>query len=153
MFRLSYRTSYYFSHPNKFISEIYRDIYAGIRSIIRWIPVLWFDRNYDWTYLVRIMERKFELMESQHRNHGYYVGAEISAKQLKICQELCQRIRNDYNYFPNDQWSPEIGPWHQRYRDQKFKKPERQCYEDYMRQQDIDLLTKMIAKHLQKWWT
>lgn len=57
--------------------------------------VLWRDRDWDYSRLLAMMERKLRRMSDHLAKHGHTVGSDRHAKQLKIAAELCKRIRLD----------------------------------------------------------
>ena len=54
MFRFPYRWT-----PKTILKNLdyaFWDIYLGIKNTIKYLPVIWFDRDFDWEYLARLME-------------------------------------------------------------------------------------------------
>lgn len=157
MIRFGYNWRYYARHPLRLISEVYWDSRQGVASIWDWLPILWYDRDWDWCYLMEMMERKF-LRMAKVMDRGYHVGADLSARELRMAAQLCKRIRNTHYYWVwddpirNKDWAPPLGPWHHRYDNHMFDKKYHKCYDDYMIEQDTDLLFKLMRRKLRTWW-
>lgn len=39
-----------------------RSLMRGIKNVVRWFPIIWRDRDFDWSFLVRIVVAKLEFM-------------------------------------------------------------------------------------------
>lgn len=94
LFRVSYRwlSSYWWEN----ITGILYDLKNGSINVVRWIPVIWFDRDWDWEFLNRILIYKFERM-AKAMDEGHLLHAPDRAGQLRICALLCKRMSED-NY-------------------------------------------------------
>jgi len=174
MIRFTYRWSYYFDHPLQFIDEIYHDIRQGLEKIWQWTPIIWYDRDWDQDYMLRIWEKKLDLMAKNFEKYDLHVGRERKVRQLKTCRELIRRIRNEHYYLtgepkmtsePTDNpkfhrivisddwdWAPPLGPWRHVKTNGVVTEKYAQMYDDYMIKQDIDLLFKIMSKHMLGWW-
>jgi len=129
IFRIPYRWL-----PSTFFANVYsmwHDICHGIANVIRWIPVIWFDEDYDWSPLAEIMEWKLRRMSKVLYN-GHHVGSNKDAKRTLICAEILKRIREDKPIEPITRISVE--------RDMARKK------------EWGELMGKIIGKHLRGWW-
>ena len=77
------------------ISKLYWDIYYGIRNIVRWFPVIWKDRQWDYHFLFGLLRFKLGLMEKFFREDALYVGAEEDAFVLRSCCNVLDRLIDD----------------------------------------------------------
>ena len=68
---------------------------AGIRNIIKWIPIIWYDIDFDWDPLAKIMEFKLRNMAESFRYNNHTVNCQDNAKDMLICAELLKRLRED----------------------------------------------------------
>jgi len=107
---------------------MYWDIHLGIKNIFRLIPIIWFDFDFDWEPLVKIMEYKLRRMEKVFRN-GNHVGCEKDAKRMLICAILLKRLRED-----------------------KYWKDSRGNKEIYRAKYDQEYCFKIMGKYLTGWW-
>ena len=122
------------------IKDFFRGIKPGLRNVIRWFPVIYKDRWWDHSFLYPILKKKLELMEENFRLRGCHVGNEKDAKNMKICVLLLDRLINDayIDYNGERGWAPEV-KW-------SYEK------EEEMINQDLDLLFKLLRKHIRTWW-
>ena len=139
------------------IKSFYFYFKYGIENLIEWFPLIWADRDWDHNYLIEILRFKLSKMSKLHKDYGNCVQSPTYAKQLKICSILCQRLldkkyvteemdklfvrKMNYNVSPIDTGIDD----HDKFRRLANK-------EKLMEKQDLELLTKMINKHLTKWW-
>lgn len=78
------------------MQTLWYNIKYGIENLIRWFPVIWKDRNWDYYYFFKILEKKLGLLEETHTD-GIYIGWQPVAKKLKIAKNLCKRLAEE-NY-------------------------------------------------------
>lgn len=84
-------------YPIYNLRRLYFNIHYGLRNLIRWLPVIWKDRDWDEEYLMIIMQKKLEQMENLHRNHGHAENSEDVANEIKDCiVALSRAMENDY---------------------------------------------------------
>lgn len=57
--------------------------------------ILWNDRDWDYSRLLAMMERKLQRMSKHIGEYGHGVHSPRHARQLMIAAELCKRIRSD----------------------------------------------------------
>lgn len=113
------------------------DIWYGIINIFRWIPVIWSDRDYDWAYLARIMEYKFQRMSKLLKN-GHHILSERDSRRMLVCAELLKRLRTE-EYLYHEVIDIPVIP-HNAKKDDMIGK----YYQEY--------LGTIIGKHLRSWW-
>lgn len=157
------------------ISTWYYNLKYGLINLWRWRRTIWRDRDWDHIYLLDIMKKKIEQMEMCERRWSLHISALRHAKQLMVCRLLIERIKND-DYFS---WLERIKPGYNDkptpfymtlYRGARksikealdvdgfmmhyplLNPAESFEHENYMKQQDYDLLFKIMAKHIQEWW-
>lgn len=71
------------------------DLSQGIKNLIRWFPIIWRDRDWDWKFLACIMEFKLRTMSENMRIYGVATTAARDARQMLICAELLKRLQAD----------------------------------------------------------
>ena len=81
---------------------IITDITDGVRNVIRWAPVIWFDADFDWEYLATVMEYKLRRSAKLETTVGHHVGSKRDGQRMLICAEILKRLRAD-DYFDNAQ--------------------------------------------------
>jgi len=77
-----------------------RSIYYGIQNVVRWIPVIWDDQDWDWIFLARILEYKLRRMSYHELTYGHHTTSKRDAKQQLICANLLARLVKD-DYYEN----------------------------------------------------
>jgi hypothetical protein len=114
------------------------DLPYGLRNLWRWLPIIWEDRDWDYVYLLRVMEAKMRWMSVCLRDHGHLLHSDRYARQLAVCAALAKRIRED-NYHENliDVDITSYKYWSRAERNRK---------------NDLAYLGKMIGKYLSHWW-
>ena len=72
------------------------DIIVGIKNIIYWIPVIYKDRDWDGSYLYKIIDTKLTRMHKKFLN-GHLVHTKKDMRKLSIAIETMRRLRR-YTY-------------------------------------------------------
>ena len=114
-----------------------KNLFWNITNIMRWIPVLWNNWDWDFCFLLIIMEHKLNRMASRFESKGCAVDSKKMARQIRICALLCERIKKD-NYDSGPFWIHSTTNW--------------LYYTESIIDQDVRLLTKMLNKHMRTWW-
>lgn len=135
-----------------------------IKALFYWLPFIWKDRWWDWIFIIQLLEAKLRWDAKHYKKHGHLISNEKQAKQMLIAAALCKRLADgNYNLFFSKKWVPNSeeenkeglflfndhleGEWIGPFAGDNWIK-----YEDYMIQQDLDYLFKILNKHLQTWW-
>ena len=157
--------------------SLYYNIKYGIENLFVWLPVIWHDRDWDEYFLWAILEHKFKRMEHLFRVYGHHVGADKTAHKLKICQLLCKRLKEEEYTTPYEKRNESHFEWFRKKFEQSMSREPDEAgiitvvgegdrgdepdgrwilpahkHEEDMIQQDIDLLCKIMNKHVQSWW-
>ena len=159
------------------IKYFFRDVKHGIQNVITWLPIIWKDRWWDHWFFFVVLHKKLDLMEKNFRSYGHHTNADKDADKMKICVLLVKRIIDD-NYHemaskqhrenwgePNFNWIDtehpdlvELKITYDSVKNDKDKAQERREFktaieqEHFLREQDIEMLFKLIKKHIQTWW-
>ena len=80
------------------IKNFYYDVKYGIENLIKWVPIIWKDRDYDWNYIFYILEAKLKKHLKRLENIQLYVNQEKDVKIIRICLKLINRITEE-NYI------------------------------------------------------
>jgi len=153
------------------------DARQGIKNLIEWFPIIWKDRWWDHWFIYAVLHRKLSLMEHNFRHHGVSANRKHDADKIKLCVLLLERLRDD-NYFEmaykqhHEKWGEPEFDWidtddpdlvelkikHDNVITEEDKKQERKEFktatehENYLRQQDLEMLFGLMRKHIQCWW-
>ena len=160
------------------IKDFPHELKCGIGNLIKWFPVIWKDRNWDHTFIYRILRHKLHLTEQFIRHYGIHANNIQDADRMKICVILLDRLIKDEHF------EMAFKSFHKKwgYSDWKFEKVEgeselsrlkltypaiktdedeklnqkdfkRACdYEDFLRERDLDYLFSTMRKYIQGWW-
>jgi len=108
--------------------------FNGFRNLWTWKKIIWQDAQFDYSFMLRILIKKLELMENGFRLHGCCTNSERVAKEIKILRLIVERIeRDEYVLF------------------ERFGKPDYK-HGEYLARQDLEYFGKIINKKLRCWW-
>lgn len=73
---------------------------SNIKNIFKWFPVIWNDRQWDYSYLYKILHKKISLMQEFYETESILVEEENKKiiKELKFVKNTIERLIND-EYF------------------------------------------------------
>lgn len=126
-------------------------LFYNIKRIFTWLPIIWNDRWFDYTYLLQIIEFKLRNDAKQYIKNGHCVDSDKYGRQMILAANLCERLTKDEYYSP---WSVNLRKsiW-KRLSEEESKKF---CWiverESEMRKQDLDYLLTIFRKHAMNWW-
>lgn len=84
------------------IRSFYYDFKYGIKNLIKWFPVIWGDRDWDFAFLFALLEKKFALYEKEWSTKAKFIAdSKKQVKRFKICKEICRRLKDDWYYHEN----------------------------------------------------
>lgn len=110
-------------------------------------PVIWRQGECDQSYLYELLLVKFKRMRRRAENHSMIADWGRQARDYMIAENLLTRLLNDEYGDPEYVTSNEDGS------EKAWKKRRRQFkHEEYLRQQDIDTLCRLIRRRVQVWW-
>ena len=116
-----------------------RTWYKRIKNIVRWIPVLWKDRDWDYWHTLEILKTKLKFQSEYFRKYGYHESSERDAEKMELCIRLIDKVQNEY------------------YLDEQLMKKDPitdKDIEDAIRKHDKakKLLFKLLENNIEKWW-
>jgi len=118
------------------IRNLPNEIHLGLRNVIRYLPIIWRDRDWDWCYLAILMEAKLKHI-SASTSDWHVMGAPRTARQTRICAHLLQRIVED-DYL----------------RDSEKRLCGSAAYlaAAQQRKDDLEYFAKILSRHMLGWW-
>ena len=144
-----------------------RSFYDGVKNIIRWIPIIYKDRDWDYFFFMNIIQFKLKNMEKFFKEYGVSVNSERDAREMRKCILLLDRIMED-NYCDREynkldkKWGKVIIDNGKLCRskiiseeDEKQERKEIKRLierENSLKNQDMDLLFKILRKQIFSWW-
>ena len=164
-------------NPLRLIQDAYYNVKNGIPNLIKWFPVIWEDRQWDFFYIWVLLHRKLYLMEKGIRQYSHHLYGKRDADQIKLCVNILKRILDD-NYHDNvfknhdKKWGKPHFNWEEipnsencslditRDNAKTDKEKEQESKEfrilskkvELQRMQDINYLFDYMKKHIQGWW-
>jgi hypothetical protein len=81
----------------KFEGRYYhKDIYNGVKNLIKWFPIIWRDRDWDQSYIYTILQKKLELHAEGIAKRDILVSSQRDAEMMRTSARLIEKIKNDY---------------------------------------------------------
>jgi hypothetical protein len=90
----------------EFIQRI-RRIGKRIRTIIKWIPILWYDEDWDFYYVYNILQKKLEFVEKDMLK-SHLENSELYANKIRTAIRLIEIVRDEKyldEYLLENDWS------------------------------------------------
>lgn len=152
-----------------------QNLLITLSRVLYWLPIIWKDRWWDSSFLLRILEAKLRYDSKRYAKYGHHVGNEREARQMLVAAVLCKRLA-DQNY--TTPWDQErdvhVNQFFDHINSNSITLPNGVTLhssrgfvpdpllnkkarwaterEDEMAKQDLELLTNVIRKHLLGWW-
>ncbi len=79
------------------ITYPFRDFYRRVKNVLRWLPTIWKDRDWDDSYITEILIKKLEFTRDFYLSDKAY-----SAEAEKIAEEIKEAI--DRLHMTRDSW-------------------------------------------------
>lgn len=135
------------------LKELYYEVSIGISNIIYYLPLIWKDRSWDYTYNYRFLKVKLQKQREDILKYSNHINATRDAKQIQVCINLLDRLENkeyDDSLFDSRggmqplyyKVKSGINPMNIRIRNMV----------DTYKHQDIDLLATYLKKYGGGWW-
>lgn len=136
-FKVGYRWTWETLFRN--LRSCYWSLYSGIKNLWVWLPIIWEDYNCDWSPLARIMSFKLRRMAA---TQTHLMNSERYCKQMRICAAILDRLREGrYDAIGVYSKVEEVG----------YSKETMRLMSS-AKQHDLELLGKLISKHILCWW-
>lgn len=121
------------------------NIKYGVKNLIKWLPVIWKDRDWDEVYLYILMHKKLESMEKSFRGeHAYAVDSRERAREMKMVKIVLKRLIDDIYY---EEACAVLDVNQTGYSKEVFE------LEKKLIQTDIEkVFSKEISLQIQSWW-
>jgi hypothetical protein len=133
----------------------------GVTNLIRWVPVIWRDRDFDEHYLYVILHKKLENMENFFRSeYAYTACANETADQIEEAKDIVQRLIDDA-YFTDlvehidttEMFSFDKSGFKTITEHPQYKEWSNACeLSDKLRQDDKNRLFEIMRDKIDGWW-
>jgi len=80
----------------------------GIKNIIRWIPTIYHDRDWDGDYILKILQKKIEYQRKELVNANRHMDIDRDNRYMTLALNLLERVRQEHyslecmGYWDND---------------------------------------------------
>ena len=85
-----------------FVRDQIRNIYFSIKrmirkikNVLRWLPIIWRDENWDYYHIYEILKWKLKFMSNAIRENGNHTMAEYDANRMMLAVRLIDKIQNE----------------------------------------------------------
>lgn len=136
-----------------------RNFFESIGNVVKWFPVIWKDRDFDYGYLEEILRFKLKNMyEFFMSDRTWSVNAKETALEIKEVIDLLDKIQKD-NY--EQIIDPTYHKWIEMYPSNIFdnvnnfdKERRVQIYQqaEQLKFDDMKKVYELISQNIRKWW-
>lgn len=99
-----------------------------IKRLLYWLPVIWKDKDWDYSFFYDIIEHKLNSMAKHFEEDDYCIDSLRDSEWQKTAAKLCNRLSTEY-YF------------------------EQSGYKSYKKQNKArKLLFKLLEEKIEGWW-
>lgn len=77
---------------------IFKSLKYGVTNLIKWFPIIWKDRSWDYEFILEILKFKLTNVENMFRYHGNHMNSERDADNVhRAILYLDRMINYDYH--------------------------------------------------------
>lgn len=137
----------------------FRRFLEQLYNLWRWLPVIWRDKDWDYVYLLRLMQVKCKHMAELHEENRRHVGWERTVRELRIVAHLLDRLATDD--YCDEEYLTHIAKWPRVSIGNHWPAatPLESCEfrrimkrEAILRRQDMDMLLNLLRRKMRTWW-
>ena len=77
------------------ILDLLNDIEVGIKNLYFWIPTIWKDRNWDYSHIYNIIERKIYLQRKYIVSNNRHTDVSVDNRDMTIVLNLIDKVKNE----------------------------------------------------------
>lgn len=111
----------------------------NIKRVLRWLPIIWNDRDWDYYYIYEMLKQKLIRVEEYIRKEGVHIYNGEDAASIRKAIEMIDKVQNEY-YL--DKFLSESQNWD----DEGMRKAMED--QDKARQE----LFEYLNNNIEKWW-
>ena len=78
-----------------------------IRNVLRWIPIIWHDRDWDYYFIYEMLKQKLINQEQYIREQGVHVFNKADADSIRTAIEMIDKVQHEYHidkYLSGGEW-------------------------------------------------
>lgn len=110
-----------------------------VRKLLRWIPIIWHDRDWDYYFVYEILKQKLIDTEAYIRKDGLQLYNELDADSILKAIDMIEKVQTEYFL---DKYLAETDKWERKGIDKATKD------HDTARKE----LFKYLEQNIEKWW-
>lgn len=110
-----------------------------IRKVLRWIPILWNDRDWDYYFVYEILKQKLIDTEKYIRKDGVHMFNNEDADSILKVIDMIEKVQTEYHL---DKYLSEAKEWDDKGIDKATKDHEQARKE----------LFQYLNDNIEKWW-
>lgn len=135
------------------IKNAYYKVVIGIANILYYLPLIWEDRSWDYTYNYKFLRVKLEKQRRDILKYSNHVNATNDAQELFVCIELLKRLENkEYDDILFESRGGMEVLWYKARSGVTSMNIRISKMKDNYQNQDIDLLATYLKKYGSGWW-
>lgn len=115
-----------------------KTIYTRISKVIKWLPVIWRDQDWDHWFIYQILKVKLNQQSKYIRKNGYHDMSNYDADRMDLCVRLIEKVQmEEYldEAMRRKSWTVES----MEAAEKKHNKARR-------------LLFKVLEQNIERWW-
>lgn len=139
------------------LRSFFYNLKNGLSNIIEYFNIVWYDRDWDYSYIDRLLRFKLNKMANKMEKYDQHTSKDATVKQLRFCVKLLDRlIADDYIHpdfektFSERSTNDILTGKNKNFTDEDFSNWMK--YESYLREKDRCVLENIIKKHMTGWW-
>ena len=74
----------------------HKDLYQGIKNLVRWFPIIWRDRDWDDHYIFEVLKFKLKNQSKYIGYHNRHVSAKRDAEVMMLCVRLIEKVQDEW---------------------------------------------------------
>ena len=81
-----------------------------IQNVLRWIPIIWNDRDWDYYHIYEILKQKLKHVEQHTVKNGNFVDSDKDIQNLRTAIDMIDKVQNEYyleKYLSSPDWEKE----------------------------------------------
>ena len=86
-----------------------RNFLTSCNNLIKWFPTIWNDRDWDHTFILKMLQKKIEFQRKELVNANRHTRIESDNRDMTIVLNLLERVREEYYQMEcMDYWYTDI---------------------------------------------
>ena len=86
-----------------------RNFLTSCNNLIKWFPTIWYDRDWDGHFILKILQKKIEFQRKELVNANRHTRIESDNRDMTLALNLLERVREEYYQLEcMDYWHSEM---------------------------------------------